>query len=256
MICREQLYRRVKGRKWKVIGLLLVWVLPVLAISPQLVITGMAMRVKRNDSGTITGLAWVCVETFSKQDNNRHVYTFTIAACFYLLPLSVMGFCYGAIVRKVWSRRNIPQVVTAGRLNPQTGVARRKRVTAMLVTLVMAFTLLWLPFFSASLYVEFGGNSYKPSVRAARAFLQLTGYCTCCVNPIIYSFFSRRFQDHLCDLFCRSLSSRVHPIGNPPELQMTPAHNEGGRENLANLPTSVSRDEETEVQTITQGNNN
>ena len=54
----------------------------------------MDMRIKR-DAATlqITGLAWVCAELFS--DRERRVYTLTIYACVYVLPVCVVGFAYG-----------------------------------------------------------------------------------------------------------------------------------------------------------------
>ena len=61
----------------------------------------MDMRIKR-DAATlqITGLAWVCAELFS--DRERRVYTLTIYACVYVLPMCVVGFAYGSIVRRLW----------------------------------------------------------------------------------------------------------------------------------------------------------
>ena len=54
----------------------------------------MDMRIKR-DAATlqITGLAWVCAELFS--DRERRVYTLTIYACVYVLPMCAVGFAYG-----------------------------------------------------------------------------------------------------------------------------------------------------------------
>ncbi|KAK7482323.1 hypothetical protein BaRGS_00026451 [Batillaria attramentaria] len=211
VICREQLHRRVNGRKWTVLSLLGVWAVSLVAVIPQLLVMSLDMRIKRNAKGEILGLAWVCVEKFS-DDRHRQTYTVYIYACLYLLPMCVMGFAYGAIGRRLWTRRHVTPAPTnpnPQRLNiPQPGLTRRRRVTVMLVTLVVTFTLLWLPFFSASLYMEFNRGVLEPGFRQARAFLQLVGYSTCCVNPIIYTFLNRKFQDQLWALCCRP--HRVH----------------------------------------------
>ena len=96
-------------------------------------------------------------------------------------------------------------------------------MTAMMVSLVLAFTLLWLPFFSASLYLEFMGGPHtaggaRGDFRAVRDFLQLVGYSTCVVNPVIYTFFNRHFQDRLCALCCRPAAQRVRVTPVKPQV--------------------------------------
>ena len=268
VICRD--HRHVAGprsRHSTMVGLVAVWLLSLLTVVPQLFVTKLDMRIKRDpDTLEITGRAWVCAEVFS--DRERRAYTLAIYGGVYVLPMMTMGFAYGSIARRLWRREGedvsatravSPAAVssasatttssTAAATNQsrsypqfQTALARRRRVTIMMVTLVLAFTLLWLPFFSASLYLEFrhrghagtGAGTGDTEFRAARDFLQLVGYSTCCVNPVIYTFLNRNFQDRLCALCCRGgqqstarrLSrgrARVDPAAHPsPPLPPAP----------------------------------
>ena len=74
----------------------------------------------------------------------------------------------------------------------------------MLLLVVLAFTILWSPYFTFSLYREFVTSVDSESFRMKSAILKLIGYSNCCVNPIIYTFLNRAFQNEIIKMCCRN----------------------------------------------------
>ncbi|XP_062264814.1 somatostatin receptor type 5-like [Platichthys flesus] len=109
-------------------------------------------------------------------------------------PLLVISLCYLIIVIKVRS---------AG---VRAGLTRRRRserkVTRMVVVIVLVFVLCWLPFFTANLvnlvYIIPETNSNA----TVYFFLVILTYVNSCANPILYGFLSDNFKQSFQKVLC------------------------------------------------------
>ncbi|XP_060946288.1 somatostatin receptor type 5-like [Limanda limanda] len=109
-------------------------------------------------------------------------------------PLLVISLCYLIIVIKVRS---------AG---VRAGLTKRRKserkVTRMVVVIVLVFVLCWLPFFTANLvnlvYIIPETNSYA----TVYFFLVILTYVNSCANPILYGFLSDNFKQSFQKVLC------------------------------------------------------
>uniref|UniRef100_A0A3Q3ANT0 Apelin receptor 2 n=2 Tax=Kryptolebias marmoratus TaxID=37003 RepID=A0A3Q3ANT0_KRYMA len=103
----------------------------------------------------------------------------------FLLPLIVLLFCYCSLARLL-SRH-------FGR-GPHPDRRRQRRLLRVIVTLVMAFFLCWLPLHvnkTASMLLEFGFLPYSCSLDrtllAAHPYVTCLAYLNSCLNPLLYA---------------------------------------------------------------------
>ncbi|XP_069545661.1 somatostatin receptor type 5 [Brachyistius frenatus] len=125
------------------------------------------------------------------------VYTCTVG---FFCPLLVICLCYLLIVIKVRS---------VGKRAQATSSRRRKserKVTRMVVIVVAAFVLCWLPFYVLNilnLLVVLPGD-----FRGLYFFVVVLSYANSCANPILYGFLSDNFKRGFRKALCRT-SRRV-----------------------------------------------
>lgn len=101
--------------------------------------------------------------------------------------------CYILIAVKVW-KRNAPGVQTNGRLV----IYRAKmKVLKMLAVIVILFAFSWLPLYAIYLRMYYGqvGDKEKDIIfTIVLPIAQWLGASNCCMNPIIYCFFSKKYR--------------------------------------------------------------
>ena len=203
VICRPSASRIIHNRRSATICIIAVWILALCVLVPHLVFQKLDMRLKLSDSKQITGNGWICAEFYPSKLDGR-LYAIFVYVLLYCVPVLIMIYTYGAIAHRLWFRRQVFPTVE----NPSfvaRDVAQKKKITKLLIVLVLAFTLLWLPFFTYSMYCEFL-EDVNSSRRLVMAVLQLVGYTNCCVNPIIYTFLNQNFQrefKRICICQCR-----------------------------------------------------
>lgn len=106
----------------------------------------------------------------------------------YVIPLTLVVVLYGAMLKRL-----LHGVVPRGSQSGE-GHRSKRRVTRMVVVVVVMFALAWLPF-QVIFMVQFFGT-YPTST----AFIGIKIACTCfaymnsCVNPFLYAFFSENFR--------------------------------------------------------------
>ncbi|XP_046353477.1 gastrin/cholecystokinin type B receptor-like [Haliotis rufescens] len=200
VICHTEVSRKFHTKKVGWIVLFVVWFVSLIVVCPQIIVQRLAMRLKIDSANQIIGVGFLCVEFYPHPDRDSKIYTFTIYSCMYLLPVCVMAFTYGAIAHRLWVRHPIGDMLENPR-NHAKNIQQKKKLTQMLMLLVVAFTVLWFPFFTASLYRELVKTGSK--FRIGMAILQLIGYSNCCVNPIIYTFLNKKFQREFKRIFTK-----------------------------------------------------
>ena len=208
MICHPSISRKVHNKRIVTICIVAVWVFALCVLVPHLVFQKLDMRLKVSENKQITGTGWICAEFYPRGKKDAQLYSIFVYIALYCFPLLIMVYTYGAIAHRLWFRR---QVFPAPGNTTQlaSSVAQKKKITKLLISLVLAFAILWLPFFTFSMYCEFL-DEIDSSNRLKMAVLQLVGYANCCVNPIIYTFLNQNFQrefKRICSCRCKNAVS-------------------------------------------------
>lgn len=192
VICQPKFARKVHSRKSAIVGIIIVWFIALCVLSPHLAFQKLDERLKFTDDSITVG--WVCAEFYPRGKADGQLYSVFVYVCLYCIPVLIMIFTYGAIAHRLWFKRSVfPTSENTGQY--LRSVTHRKKITKLLIVLVLAFTVLWLPFFTFSMLHDFAdGNVPVHEYRIKMAVLQLVGYSNCCVNPIIYTFLNKKFQ--------------------------------------------------------------
>ena len=148
----------------------------------------------------------------------------------YLFPLSGISLCYLFIWIRV-IRRDVPATDSMDVLQKVHQKAKIG-VLKMLIVVVFAFLLSWLPLYTLFTRMKFG-NPLSPweesVVTIARPIAQWLGSSNSCVNPILYAFLNVKFRRAFLSLqpkCCRSRSSTSHvqPTSTKSSLLFTRPH--------------------------------
>ncbi|XP_031168628.1 somatostatin receptor type 5-like isoform X1 [Sander lucioperca] len=109
-------------------------------------------------------------------------------------PLVVICLCYLLIVIKVRSA------------SVRVGLTRRRKserkVTRMVVIIVLVFVLCWLPFFITNIVNLIHIIPENNTTAAVYFFLVILTYVNSCANPILYGFLSDNFKQSFQKVLC------------------------------------------------------
>lgn len=205
VICVARLTKWLHNTKACIVILGFIWIISLCAMMPTLIYYNLDIRIKIDENMMITGFGYVCAELFPRAAEDSRIFSICVFVFLYALPVVMMIGLYGAIARRLWIRRPVGEASTAMHRNH----TQKRRVIRMLICIVSVFTFLWLPFFSFRLYYDTGYGD--PLYRIQMAVFLLIGYTNYCMNPIIYTFLNKNFQQELRKMFCRR-NTRVESI--------------------------------------------
>ncbi|XP_067914416.1 somatostatin receptor type 5-like [Heterodontus francisci] len=119
------------------------------------------------------------------------VYTFVLG---FALPFTIISLCYVLLLMRL---------KTALISSHSTESANsEEKVTSMVVAIVLAFAICWLPFYIINICVVFLPRADSFSIRRLFEFMVALSYFNSCANPILYiclsESFWRSFQMMLC----------------------------------------------------------
>ncbi|XP_009581551.1 PREDICTED: somatostatin receptor type 1-like [Fulmarus glacialis] len=204
-------YRRPTVAKMVNLG---VWVLSILIILPIIIFSNTAA----NSDGT------VACNMLMPEPTQRWlvvfvVYTFLMG---FLLPVVAICLCYILIIAKMR--------MVALKAGWQQRKRSERKITLMVMMVVMVFVICWMPFYIVQLV-----NVFVEQDDATISQLSvILGYANSCANPILYGFlsdnFKRSFQRLLClswmdnaaeepiDYYATALKSRAYSVEDfPPD---------------------------------------
>uniref|UniRef100_A0A672SQ78 Apelin receptor B-like n=1 Tax=Sinocyclocheilus grahami TaxID=75366 RepID=A0A672SQ78_SINGR len=122
----------------------------------------------------------------------------------FLLPLVVLLLCYG------WLGWLLSRHFSLG---PRPDYTHQRRLLRIIITLVLAFFLCWLPFHTnktLSTMVELGilpfSCSFDQWLVAAHPYSICLGYVNSCLNPLLYACCDPDFRKHCSGLLLSPLS--------------------------------------------------
>lgn len=147
-----------------------------------------------------------CIEIwkppFNEEKSAMH-YTVVLFLGLYAIPLSTMAVMYSIMAYKLWKR------IIPGNSSAETEkqlLKQKKRVTRMLVLVVLAFAVCWLPIFVYQ-FMVFVDPYYKICVvsipQSFTFFAFFMQYMGSAVNPYIYFKFSEAYRKGLKNALLR-----------------------------------------------------
>lgn len=154
-------------------------------------------------------------------------------------PVVVICLCYLLLVIRVRS---------AGARAGLTQLRRSERkVTRMVVIIVLVFVLCWLPFFTTNI-VNLVYTIPENNITATIYFiLVILTYVNSCANPILYGFLSNNFKQSFQKVLCVAQANELYP---PDQQALTPNLD---RSKIGNVPASPTQVKNGAVQNVQCG---
>lgn len=122
-------------------------------------------------------------------------------ACFfafgYVIPLLITCVLYGFLLKRL-----LYGVVPGGSQRVES-IRSKKRVTRMIIIVVVVFAICWLPI-HISFMIQYLGPHYEASI-VSTSFMMAANciaYMNSCMNPILYAFLSENFRRSFKNLLC------------------------------------------------------
>ncbi|KAJ8398731.1 hypothetical protein AAFF_G00419280 [Aldrovandia affinis] len=161
----------------------LVWVLSFVVMLPVIIFSNVQEQMNT------CNMSWPDPEKF--WSIAFIIYTATLG---FLFPLLVICLCYLLIVIKVKSAR------------ARAGLTRQRRserkVTRMVVIIVVVFVLCWLPFFIMNVINEVLILPQNSVTNGVYFFSVILTYVNSCANPLLYGFLSKNFKQSFRKVLC------------------------------------------------------
>ncbi|XP_058950452.2 allatostatin-A receptor-like [Pocillopora verrucosa] len=122
------------------------------------------------------------------------VYSTSWLIFFGALPIALMTVLYARVVRRLWFKRDQGSRVT------QAAVLKsRKRVTKMVITVSLVYSVTWFPVLIIYMLNYFHDSQQYGNIVYIIGIVIVT--FNSCVNPFVYVFVNERFRNHLKRLF-------------------------------------------------------
>nr|ANO39035.1 GCR064 [Schmidtea mediterranea] len=156
----------------------------------------------------------------------------------YFLPLLMISLLYGKLLCRLLHGR------TSKMAQSNEALKSKKRVTIMVVIVIVAFAACWLPIQSVFLLQIYEFDVGGPLFRTIHIFSNCLAYANSMVNPILYAFLSENFRRSFRDLLCcQATQSRV-------EYEKTHfSHNRGGSNSFKGRTRRQSKNDGNDMKT-------
>lgn len=136
----------------------------------------------------------ICMERWPSVQE-RQAYTTSLLVFQYLLPLVLITVCYLHIYLRLRRRKDM---VDRGRNATQKRSRGSARINAMLVSIVVAFAVSWLPLNVFNTVFDWHHEAIPScSHDIIFSFCHLAAMASTCINPVIYGFLNSNFQKQL-----------------------------------------------------------
>lgn len=144
---------------------------------------------------TESGIFFYCA-TVPNNSLAGFVYLIFLFLAAFLIPASTLGVLYTRVARKVWVRdRKISRHGDSINSRHRAIIERsKKRVTRMLLIVVVVFITCWLPFVLYTGFIERYVAPFPNPSDGVRFILYCLGLFNSVCNPVIYFFSSESFR--------------------------------------------------------------
>ncbi|XP_012676703.1 growth hormone secretagogue receptor type 1 [Clupea harengus] len=129
-----------------------------------------------------------------------------VSGVFFFLPVLCLTVLYSLIGRRLWRRKRNPFAH-----NISNRDKTNKQSVKMLVVVVMAFVLCWLPFHVGRYLSSKSSEANSPLISQISEYCSLISfvlfYLSAAINPILYNIMSNKYRIAACKLFGMKHSS-------------------------------------------------
>ncbi|XP_017082898.2 RYamide receptor [Drosophila eugracilis] len=142
---------------------------------------------------------YICREIWPSR-TQEYYYTLSLFALQFVVPLGVLIFTYTRIAIRVWGKRPPGEAENA---RDQRMARSKRKMVKMMLTVVIVFTICWLPFNILQLLLndeEFARWDPLPYVWFAFHWLAMSHSC---YNPVIYCYMNARFRSGFLEIMHR-----------------------------------------------------
>ncbi|XP_078482160.1 galanin receptor type 1 [Ciona intestinalis] len=123
----------------------------------------------------------------------------------YLLPLLIILSCYMGVLHAMCKNAKSSALVRSKSARGST-----KRVTRVVIMVVIVFTIDWFPHHLVALWTNFGDFPYTSETFVLLILGHCLSYANSCLNPLVYAFVSNRFRADFKKAFtCQYFSEAV-----------------------------------------------
>ncbi|RLU27239.1 hypothetical protein DMN91_001040 [Ooceraea biroi] len=176
------------SRRRTVIILILIWGISSALASPCLLYSTTSSRRYSNGTTRISCyLLWP--DGGYLHSKTEYCYNIVFLAVTYLVPMTVMAFCYSCMGRELWGSKSIGELTHYQRESMRS----KRKVVKMFICVVVIFAVCWLPYQGFFIFVyhhrHFAESSYVQHVYLGFYWLAMSNSM---VNPIIYYWMNNR----------------------------------------------------------------
>ncbi|XP_077869058.1 prokineticin receptor 2-like [Saccoglossus kowalevskii] len=173
------------------------WIISIVVVTPTALFTDIKLY---NDGPHVS---YYCSEFWS-QDNIvwLKAYDMVILFCEFIIPIAIMCFCYLRIGTRISEDRLPSNTARRGRKQSQ------KRMTRLLVIIVIIFVFCWMPFHAYTIFRDFFPLIHNTYVHSVTIFyvVEAIAMANSMANTIIYVGLNKNLLRKLRTLRRRSLS--------------------------------------------------
>ncbi|NXG25845.1 OPSP protein, partial [Grallaria varia] len=171
------------------------------------------------------GLRTSCGPNWYTGGSNNNSYILALFVTCFVMPLSLILFSYANLLMTL-------RAAAAQQQESDTTQQAEREVTRMVVVMVMAFLLCWLPYTTFALVVATNKDiTIQPALASLPSYFSKTATV---YNPIIYVFMNKQFQSCLLKMVCCGF----HPWGTGKTAPAAPGARPGvAAEGLRNKVT-------------------
>ena len=149
--------------------------------------------------------SWVNMEDRETQGKLTVWHVIFCLVAVFLLPYTFMIYAFVAIFKSISNQgKTKGNIISRSHFNRQ--VALERRCLILFASMAIIFLVCWLPWFILLLLYNVEDNTEDMEI-AAHVFV-LVRYATSIINPLLYTFFRRDFNNALKSLFKRKRSRR------------------------------------------------
>ncbi|XP_067928517.1 tachykinin-like peptides receptor 99D [Watersipora subatra] len=138
------------------------------------------------------------LDMFSACKPNKHTSDIVFFILMYIIPQSIFGFCYISISHHLWIRKPVSD---SSQLSDQHFKIKKtaRRITVIMMIMVIIFGLLWLPYWSKKMYdvseAKTKRINEKPAVfEVVDMVFNICTYICILSSPITYLIMDRDFR--------------------------------------------------------------
>ncbi|RWS08322.1 allatostatin-A receptor-like protein [Dinothrombium tinctorium] len=126
--------------------------------------------------------------TFNSTDFNHGLFQLCFFISSYVVPLALAFILYMLMLKRLWFG-----VVPGGQMSTES-VRCKKRVTRLVVVVVVIFAVCWMPIQVVLVLKSFNAYPMRSSNIVIQIVAHVLAYTNSCVNPILYAFLSENFR--------------------------------------------------------------